>query len=168
MNPTIEMIEARKRAPSRRGECSPRRRLGLASCVVLALAWLGAGGCADPGTLLQADVGSSPTSRTGPILRIEDRVFDWGKTQAGQDLRHTFVLHNDGDEALQIRWAKSSCGCCASSFDSEILPGGEGRLEVLIHGTALRPGKAKARIELRCNDPRAPFFVLTGDVGPPQ
>ena len=52
-------------------------------------------------------------------------------------------------------------------FDREILPGGEGRLEVVIHGAALRPGKARARIELYCNDPRAPFLVLKGTVAPP-
>ena len=65
---------------------------------------------------------------------------------------------------MQIRKARTNCGCAAIFFDRKIQPGKTGKVEVMVNGAALRQGKAKARIEFLCNDPRAPYLVLKGKV----
>jgi len=158
-----------------------------ANCATLALFLISAAGCSNQEPLRPDDVvfastaaetpsvvapepppvarvAAAAAARTGPILRVEDLVFDWGITRIGNDYSHTFVLHNDGDEVLQICEAKTNCGCAAIFFDRKILPGKMGRVDVLVNGAVLKQGKARARIELVCNDPRAPDLVLKGKV----
>lgn len=47
-----------------------------------------------------------PAPARGPWLRATDLLWQWGTAPAGQDLRHTFLLHNDGDESVRIRKAR--------------------------------------------------------------
>ncbi len=42
----------------------------------------------------------------GPFLRLSDTLWDWGIAPSGEELRHIFVLHNDGDQPVHIRKAR--------------------------------------------------------------
>lgn len=43
-----------------------------------------------------------PPGMRGPIARLESNEFDWGRKLQGQDILHTFAVHNDGDMPLTI------------------------------------------------------------------
>lgn len=50
-------------------------------------------------------------------------------------------------------------------FDREILPGGEGRIEVRLPAAELRVGRASANVEILSDDPRgSDFVVLSGEI----
>jgi len=52
-------------------------------------------------------------------------------------------------------------------FDHDILPGGEGKMEITISGRMLHHGRSMVTVELGCNDPRGDMIlVLQGDVAP--
>lgn len=74
--------------------------------------------------------GSLPTSvldpKEGtPVVRVEGGdTFDFGTMGKNQTMKHTFVIHNDGDYPLQIKLLETSCKCTLADVDEEeILPG---------------------------------------------
>lgn len=95
----------------------------------------------------------------GPRLRVGDNQLDFGVVAVGQELAHTFVLHNDGDADLEIAKAKPSCGCAALNYDKVIPAGGEGKFEVRVSGKSVRAGLMSHRIEIESNQPD--FWLMT-------
>jgi len=101
----------------------------------------------------------------GPVLRGSDTDFDWGTITAGGPLKHTFVLHNDGDKPLQIRKAKPNRSCAVVEFDHVIRPGGTGIFKVVIGTHALKPGRVRVAVDLETNERRGyGMLVLNGKV----
>ena len=104
-------------------------------------------------------------ARVGPRLRNSDMMWNWGTSYAGEDIEHTFVLHNDGDAVLHITKARPNCSCSAVVFDKAIPPGGEGKVHVKLRGDQLKEGTGLSTVEIRCNDYRAEdSLVLTGRI----
>jgi hypothetical protein len=60
-----------------------------------------------------------------PVVRVEGgNTFDFGTMGKNQTMKHTFVIHNDGDYPLQIKLLETSCKCTLADVDEEeILPG---------------------------------------------
>lgn len=107
------------------------------------------------------------SKQRGPFLRFEDTLWDWGVVPAGEELRHLFVLHNDGDEPVLIKKARPTCGCTAVAYDREIAPGDSGVLEVVVNGKKLHRGKSTVYVEIETNDPRSDTaLILRGEVTP--
>ncbi len=59
--------------------------------------------------LLSPDLGRSETtdSRTGPKAYLPESVFEFQPVVEGTEVIHDFVLHNKGDEPLEIVNVKS-------------------------------------------------------------
>ena len=64
---------------------------------------------------------------SGPVLEIDDPVFDWKTAYAGERFEHTFILRNTGDAPLTIKEIKTQCGCTAvqEDFKNKTLKPGE-------------------------------------------
>ena len=39
---------------------------------------------------------------SGPVVKVDNREFDFGEVKEGQSLEHTFKIFNKGDQELEI------------------------------------------------------------------
>ena len=63
-----------------------------------------------------------------PIVRVAGGdEYDFGTMGKKQTLKHTFVIHNDGDYPLQIKLLETSCKCTLADVDEEEIPPGKSR-----------------------------------------
>ncbi len=92
-------------------------------------------------------------------LRVADSVFNFGEIKEGDNVRHTYIVQNVGDQPLFIANVATSCGCTAPEFPKEpILPGqsGEVTLEFNSQGKA---GHQKKNALIISNAVNAPYSI---------
>jgi hypothetical protein len=82
-----------------------------------------------------------------PPLAIEQPVHDFGTLVKGDEVSHTFVLRNTGEEPVNVVFVKPSCGCTVAEFDKVIPPGGEGEVTVALD-TMMITGKTSSGLEV--------------------
>lgn len=84
-------------------------------------------------------VASSTTlAQSGPRIRFDNPVYEFGKVAAGEVVRHEFRFANTGDEVLRIQGVTSSCGCTSTAGLRRILePGQTGVVPVELATTNL-------------------------------
>ena len=102
----------------------------------------------------------------GPQLVIDEPVFDFGTVEQGTSVEHTFRLRNTGHAELRLDHVKTSCGCIAGlASASDIPPGGEGRVNVVLDTTRIAGHTTKV-VTVYTNDPVAPSagLALNGSV----
>lgn len=88
---------------------APARRALAWSLVTLAMVGSGCAQDPVPGANGPAAAATGPAAAAkpkGPRLRLSDTLWDWGVATAGLEVRHFFVLHNDGDQPVHIRKAR--------------------------------------------------------------
>ena len=86
------------------------------------------------------------------ILEFEKDLYDFGqiKEQDGAT-EYSFLFVNVGDQPLQIRDVKASCGCTTSFWTKEeILPGDSGRVTAL-YSVTNRPGAFTKSLRVTSN-----------------
>ena len=58
-------------------------------------------------------------------------LWDFGKAEAGEILKHEFIFKNESSETLNIREVSTSCGCTVSQVKKKtLLPGESTAIEV--------------------------------------
>lgn len=62
---------------------------------------------------------------SGPVLRIDEPVADFGERKTGEVVDHVFSIQNTGDERLRIRGIRTSCGCTTLRANSLEVATGE-------------------------------------------
>src|SRR5262249_11195804 len=68
---------------------------------------------------------------TGPKMEIAEPTFDFGKVPAGPMINHAFTFTNTGDQVLEIKDVRPSCGCTtAGEWDHQVQPGKQGSIPV--------------------------------------
>ncbi len=89
--------------------------------------------------------------KTGPMIKFEQKVYDFGTIVQGDTVEHTFIFENIGTEPLKITSARGSCGCTVPSYSSEaIAPGGKGEVFVRFKSAGKR-GKQNKTVTLMTN-----------------
>lgn len=97
----------------------------------------------------------------GPILVIEEVMYDFGKIKLGEKASHIYVLKNTGKEELNIRATKSTCTCTTTKLKKEnIKPGESVELELTFDSEARRGNQQKS-ITIFSNDPRKSMQRIT-------
>jgi hypothetical protein len=95
-----------------------------------------------------------------PKLVVEQPTFDFGEVLQGQTVQHPFSFSNDGNEPLQIKKVKSSCGCTAALVSAKTLaPSEKGKVQAKFDSTRFR-GAVTKTISLYSNDPVQPVMKL--------
>ncbi len=93
----------------------------------------------------------STAPATGPEMTFETTEVDYGEIEQGSDPLRTFNFTNTGNEPLQIKHAKGSCGCTVPTWPKEpIFPGESGTIEVRYD--TKRIGKFVKRVTLTTNE----------------
>ncbi len=108
-----------------------------------------------PAALLAA----MPVLAAAPRAVAVDPVVDVGEMRRGAEIRHDFVIRNDGDAPLEITEVKPACGCTVASFDEVIAPGATGRVRTVVETTAFGGPIAKA-VTVFTSDPETPSLNL--------
>ena len=102
-----------------------------------------------------------PRAEAGPSISCAEPIHDFGQVSGVEHVEHTFVLKNDGDEALTIERVKTSCGCTTTQLAAkEIGPGEEVELKSKLSLKG-RSGILSKSIFVHSDDPETPRYQLT-------
>ena len=111
-----------------------------------------------PGDIKNSDK-STPVKN--PKIFFENPDFDFGKVYKGSKVEHVFKLENRGNDTLEIKKVKPSCGCTAVILSNNtILPGKTGEIKSTFNSRSYS-GKVKKTITVLSNDPDTPNHKLT-------
>jgi len=115
-----------------------------------------------PGTNTNAEPAS-----TGPLTAIqyESERYDFGTTDEGEIVKHSYKFKNTGNEDLVISNCRGSCGCTVPTWPKEpVPPGGTGEIKVEFNSKG-KPGHQTKRVTVTANtNPSETFIEITGDV----
>src|SRR6516165_9561353 len=96
----------------------------------------------------------------GPKIQFATPVFDFGQLQSGEVAKYTFMFTNVGDQLLEIKDVRPSCGCTtAGAWDRGVEPGKTGSIPVQFNSGSSSGVIGKTVIVL-CNDPGQTNIVL--------
>ncbi len=99
--------------------------------------------------------------KSGALLYLPETQYNFGKVKEGSVVSHTFQLVNKGQEELEVKDIKTSCGCTAAMLSNSIIkPGEAGTLKIDLD-TKNRVGKMSRTITIVSNDAEQTNKVLT-------
>jgi hypothetical protein len=103
----------------------------------------------------------------GPTTTIqyEQPIYDFGKVDEGEIVKHVYKFKNTGGEPLVISNCKGSCGCTVPTWPKEpIPPGGTGEINVEFNSKG-KPGAQSKRVTVTANTtPTETFIEIKGEV----
>lgn len=96
-----------------------------------------------------------------PKIAFDERRFDFGAMEQGEERSHVFAVRNTGGAPLILRDVSSSCGCAAALPDAkEIPPGGSAKVTVKFSSGSFA-GSIEKTLTVHSNDPAQPEATLT-------
>ncbi len=96
-----------------------------------------------------------------PVLDLSLNYHDFGHVQEGKILELNIPLKNTGNDILEVKDVKTSCGCTAALLSSKKLqPGETGNLKIEFD-TSGRSGETTRTITIYSNDPTSAQQVIT-------
>ena len=95
----------------------------------------------------------------GPKLVVPEMMKDMGTVAQGEILEVSFELINEGDETLEIRAVRPTCGCTVASFDREIPAGKSGFVKATLD-TGDFSGPISKSILIMTSDPMEPTVTV--------
>ena len=103
--------------------------------------------------------GLSVEQELKPRLEFEEILYDFGKIQQGNEVKHQFQFKNTGNTDLVIISLKSSCGCTAAiASTGPYKPGESGFIEVNYNSHG-KFGYTHKEVQVYSNDPTSPLTV---------
>ena len=95
-----------------------------------------------------------------PSIEVVPKKFDFGLVKEGTELKHSFIVKNNGSATLTVYEAYSSCGCTTSKLAKEILePGESTALDVSID-TSMKQDQVTKSVFVSSNDPARPVLPV--------
>ena len=92
----------------------------------------------------------------GPAARFETTSHDFGTLAADAKVDHRWIIHNDGNEPLEIVNTFPSCGCTASLIETKAIPPGQTGTLLVTFDAAGQNGSVRKTISVVTNDPVKP------------
>ena len=65
------------------------------------------------------------TVKPGPQITFEEKTFDFGDIQQGDQVEHIFAFENTGNEPLILTNVQTTCGCTVPKWPREPIPPGQ-------------------------------------------
>lgn len=94
-----------------------------------------------------------------PKAVVADKEFDAGTVNKGDEIKHDFIVENQGKGVLEITRVQPACGCTVTEFDKKIEPGKSGKITATVHTTNFN-GPIHKTISVATNDPEMSNFQL--------
>ncbi|HEX4122706.1 MAG TPA: DUF1573 domain-containing protein, partial [Verrucomicrobiae bacterium] len=113
--------------------------------------------------------GATPSANGAPMIAFDNKEYNFGKTSAGDPVKHTYIVTNTGTAPLDISDVHPSCGCTtAGGWTRHIEPGQSGDIPIQFNSTRYSGPVTKTIIVTSNakNEPRA-TLVLRGTVWKP-
>jgi hypothetical protein len=96
----------------------------------------------------------------GPKIQFSEIVYDFGKVDSGELVKHDFVFTNAGNQMLEISAVHPGCGCTAAgTWDKQVEPGKTGKIPIQFNSTGYG-GLVLKTISVTCNDPAQANLTL--------
>ena len=95
----------------------------------------------------------------GPKLMVPEKIMDMGMVAQGATLSVDFEIANEGDETLEIKAVRPTCGCTVAEYDREIAPGSKGYVKAKLE-TRDFSGPISKSILIMTNDPQDPTLTV--------
>ena len=111
-----------------------------------------------------ADVSiASPPAATpsmGPRIVFATPTYDFGKVMEGDKVSYDYLFTNTGDEVLEIRNVKPTCGCTTKGeWDRKVEPGQTGKIPITLKTNSVN-GSVKKAIRVTTNVPGKALHTL--------
>lgn len=103
--------------------------------------------------------GSLAVAASGPKLVVPEKLKDMGTVAQGEVLEVNFELVNEGDETLEIRAVRPTCGCTVADYDREIPAGKSGYVKAKLD-TGDFSGPISKSILIMTSDPQEPTVTV--------
>jgi len=103
--------------------------------------------------------GAAADAADGPKLVVPEKIKDMGKVAQGEVLNVDFELVNEGDETLEVKAVRPTCGCTVADFDREIAPGKTGYIKAKLD-TRDFSGPISKSILIMTNDAQDPTMTV--------
>lgn len=105
-----------------------------------------------------------------PKIEFENLTYNFGTATQGDKIEHEFNFKNFGENDLEIRNVKSSCGCTAVSISDEAIKKGNSSSIKAVFNTRGKKNRQSKSITITTNDPKHPTIVvkITGEVLVPK
>ncbi len=100
-------------------------------------------------------------NKIGPKIVPAETEYKFGDLAEGVTVTHKFVIFNKGDEVLNIKNVRASCGCTAVQPEKTELKPGESTIIKTEFNTIGRNGMQNKAIYVTSNDPQTPELRLT-------
>jgi len=94
-----------------------------------------------------------------PQLVVPEKLKDMGTVAQGEILEVEFELVNEGDETLEIRAVRPTCGCTVADYDREVPAGKSGFVKAKLD-TGDFSGPISKSILIMTNDPEEPTVTV--------
>jgi len=93
-------------------------------------------------------------STTGPIIKFDTAVFNFGRILQGEQVSTVFKFTNIGDADLIIQKVETSCGCTVPEYDrAPVKPGQNGTIRVRFDSDGKEGSQYKTvKITSNCKD----------------
>ena len=96
-----------------------------------------------------------------PAIFFDNPDFNFGQIYKGEKVEHVYKFENQGNDTLEIKKVKPSCGCTAVILTEKTIPPGEtGEIKTTFNSGTYR-GNIKKSISVLSNDPDNPNHKLT-------
>lgn len=87
--------------------------------------------CIGFGVVAQTVTEEKKEPENGPKITFQEKSFDFGEINQGDQVSHVFIYENTGNEELKIMGVSTSCGCTASNWSREPLaPGAKAEMTI--------------------------------------
>src|SRR5438477_2774528 len=96
----------------------------------------------------------------GPKIKFDQAIYDFGKVNSGEVVKHAFVFTNIGTATLEIKDVRPGCGCTtAGTWDKSVEPGKTGSIPLQFN-SANFGGAVTKSATVSCNDPSQTNVIL--------
>lgn len=95
-----------------------------------------------------------------PVLYVENDHFISPPVLEKTDIVHEFIVTNKGQSILRIEKVKTGCGCVATTYTREIMPGTSGKISVRVNTVGYGGRDLSKTIRVESNDPKKGILKL--------
>lgn len=100
-----------------------------------------------------------------PAITFLEEIHNFGKVLPGQKLKHKFLLMNTGNEPLELKAVKPSCGCTVANYTQEaIAPGKTGFIELTFDTTDKLGNQIKTATVVTNGQPAEKVLTVTAEI----
>ncbi len=140
--------------------CWSRIVLGMVAVGLPGLGPAWAAGEASPSGTPSPPATTADAGGAVPKLRCDETTYEFPEVWSGKEVKHDYVIHNDGKAPLELLKVRASCGCTVAKHDQVIAPGQDGRVAVTLRTRGMRT-KVTKKVTVTTNDPQKQQLVLT-------